>query len=104
MWPQGLLVAGFMFGKLKTNSLVLIALGSPVCFLLSPFIASHIGNLADQLLAAMWVETKDPATVWSFMAAGEYIYAVVLITIALISLICGVAATRTLYKRKHLSV
>ena len=85
--------------QLKTRTLALIAFVSTVCFLLSPFIASRIGNFVDRMLAANWAETKDPSTVWSSVAAGEYIYGGTMILIALIALTCGLLASITLYKR-----
>lgn len=85
--------------QLRTRTLILLAVLSSFCFPLSPLIASHVGNFADQLLAAKWAESADPATVWSFMATGEYVYSITLLLIVTVALILGVLVSVTLYKR-----
>ena len=85
--------------QLKTGTVALVAIVSSVGFLLSPLIASYIGNFTDQMLVARWAETKDIATLSDFMAAGEYVYGITMALIALIALTCGLLASITLYKR-----
>jgi len=92
-----------MFEKLHTKTLWIIAVVSGMCFLLSPILATPIGNLADSILLerfqAAWSASHDPSLAWQSLRSSENIFAAATITIALLSLICGSCAVWTLYRR-----
>ena len=104
--PQGSLVAGFMFEKIKTKTLWIIAIASGISFVLSPFIATPIGTLADKILlsrfAEQWSQTHDPSLAWQSMALGDNIFAFTTYLIASVALVVGLIAARALYKRRNI--
>ncbi|OHA72104.1 MAG: hypothetical protein A3A27_02125 [Candidatus Wildermuthbacteria bacterium RIFCSPLOWO2_01_FULL_47_18] len=99
---KAFLVAGFMFEKLHTRTLWIIATVSGGSFLLSPVLASPIGNLADSILLegfeAAWLGSR--VSPWQYMTLGENIFTAATVLIAFLALACGSYAAWTLYKRR----
>lgn len=91
-------------GTLKTKTLWVIAVASGICFVLSPILASPLGNLADSILLerfeASWSASHDPSLAWQSLTLGENIFTVATILIALLALTCGSWAAWTLYTRR----
>ncbi len=88
-----------MFTQFKTKTLIGIAVASIACLVLSPYIASFVGAIADSILASIWAESLNPVTVWDLMTIGEYAYGAVLGVVALGSVSLGSRALYILYRR-----
>jgi len=107
-----------MFEKRHTKTLWVIIVVSGMCFLLSPILATPIGDVANSLLLgkfeASWVASQDlnpwqymalseniflSATPWQYMALSENIFLSATVLIALTALMFGSYAAWALYRR-----
>ena len=69
-----------MFGKFETKTLWTIVIASGLLFILSPFVATPIGNIADSILLerfeASWAVSHDSSLAWQSLTLGENIFTV----------------------------
>jgi len=91
-----------MFEKRHTKTLWVIIVVSGMCFLLSPILATPIGDVANSLLLgkfeASWVASQDLSP-WQYMALSENIFLSATVLIALTALMFGSYAAWALYRR-----